>query len=99
GAPRGEEHHGPSGTSSAPRCGLLHRQTPVVQAALWRRLAVEAGFGPPLMGALRDPEAAIARRRYVIGRVAIYGVLVIFALIYAFPAYLVISGAFRTGAD
>ena len=60
---------------------------------------MEAGFGPPLMGAVRDPEAAVARRRYLIGRIAIYSVLVIFALIYAFPAYLVISGAFRTPAD
>ena len=60
---------------------------------------MEAGFSAPLMGAVRDPEAAAARRRYVIGRIAIYGVLVVFALIYAFPAYLVISGAFRTPAD
>jgi len=60
---------------------------------------VEAGYSPQLMGALRDPEAAVARRRYVAGRVAIYGILVVFALIYAFPAYLVISGAFRTPAD
>lgn len=60
---------------------------------------MEAGYSPQLMGALRDPEAAVARRRYVAGRVAIYGILVVFALIYAFPAYLVISGAFRTPAD
>ncbi|RYH06817.1 MAG: carbohydrate ABC transporter permease, partial [Alphaproteobacteria bacterium] len=60
---------------------------------------MEAGYSPPLMGALRDPEAAVARRRYLTGRVAIYGILVAFALIYAFPAYLVISGAFRTPAD
>jgi glucose/mannose transport system permease protein len=51
------------------------------------------------MGAVRDPEAAVARRRYLTGRVAVYGILVLFALIYAFPAYLVISGAFRTPAD
>jgi len=60
---------------------------------------VEAGFTPPLMGAVRDPEAAVARRRYLLGRVVIYGLLVLFALIYAVPAYLVISGAFRTPAD
>lgn len=60
---------------------------------------MEAGFSPPLMGAVRDPEAAVARRRHIVSRIAIYGVLVVFALIYAFPAYLVISGAFRTPAD
>ncbi len=60
---------------------------------------MEAGFSPPLMGAVRDPEAAVARRRYLTGRIVIYSILVLFALIYAFPAYLVISGAFRTPAD
>jgi glucose/mannose transport system permease protein len=60
---------------------------------------VEAGFNPALVGAVRDPEAAVARRRYLIGRVTIYGLLLLFALVYAFPAYLVISGAFRTPAD
>jgi len=60
---------------------------------------LEAGYSPSLMGALGDPEAAVARRRYLAGRVVIYGILVLFALIYAFPAYLVISGAFRTPAD
>jgi glucose/mannose transport system permease protein len=60
---------------------------------------LEAGFNPPLAGALRDPEAAAARRRYLTTRVVIYGILVLFALIYALPAWLVISGAFRTPAD
>jgi len=60
---------------------------------------VEAGFNPALMGAVRDPEAAVARRRYIMNRVVIYGLLALFALVYAFPAYLVISGAFRTPAD
>jgi glucose/mannose transport system permease protein len=60
---------------------------------------VEAGFNPALVGAVRDPEAAVARRRYLVGRVTIYGLLLLFALVYAFPAYLVISGAFRTPAD
>lgn len=60
---------------------------------------MEAGFNPALVGAVRDPEAAVARRRYLVGRVTIYGLLLLFALVYAFPAYLVISGAFRTPAD
>jgi glucose/mannose transport system permease protein len=60
---------------------------------------VEAGFNPALVGAVRVPEAAVARRRYLVGRVTIYGLLLLFALVYAFPAYLVISGAFRTPAD
>lgn len=60
---------------------------------------MEAGLSPSLMGAVHDPEAAVARRRYLLGRIAIYSILGLFALIYAFPAYLVISGAFRTPAD
>ena len=60
---------------------------------------MEAGFNPALTGAVRDPEAAVARRRYLVGRVTVYGLLILFALVYAFPAYLVISGAFRTPAD
>jgi len=60
---------------------------------------VEAGFGSSLAGAVRDPEAARARRRYLMTRVVIYGLLGLFAAIYLFPALLVVSNAFRSPAE
>lgn len=60
---------------------------------------MEAGFNPALMGALRDPEAAAAQRRYILNRVVIYGLLCLFAAIYLFPALLVLSNAFRNPAE
>jgi len=46
-----------------------------------------------------DPEAARARRRWLVSRVAIYGLLSLFALAYLLPAYALVVGSFRTGAD
>jgi glucose/mannose transport system permease protein len=43
-----------------------------------------------------DPEAARERRRYVLGRVVIYAVLVVFAVIYAVPLVIVIFNSLRT---
>ena len=60
---------------------------------------MEAGFNPALTGAVRDPEAAAAQRRYLLGRIVIYGLLCLFAAIYLFPALLVITNAFRTPAE
>ena len=57
---------------------------------------MEAGFSAPLMGAVRDPEAAAARRRYVIGRIAIYGVLVVFALIYMSARFSFLNSIYFT---
>ena len=42
-----------------------------------------------------DAEAAIARRRWLIARVAIYGLLVFFSLIYITPLIVVILNSFR----
>jgi glucose/mannose transport system permease protein len=46
-----------------------------------------------------DPEAIKARRRYVLSRIAIYGLLAAFALIYLLPALAVLIGSFRTNVD
>jgi len=42
-----------------------------------------------------DAEAAVARRRWVVARVAIYGLLTLFALIYIAPLIVVILNSFR----
>ncbi|HTJ57854.1 MAG TPA: carbohydrate ABC transporter permease [Devosiaceae bacterium] len=42
-----------------------------------------------------DPEATAARRRYVAGRVLVYGVLSVFALLYAIPLLVVVFNSFR----
>lgn len=44
-------------------------------------------------------EARAARRRYVVGRVLIYGTLALFAAIYLLPALTVIFNTFRTPVD
>lgn len=46
-----------------------------------------------------DPYAATAHRRWILGRIIIYGLLTLFALIYLFPALIVISNSFRSGID
>jgi len=43
-----------------------------------------------------DREAVVARRRFVLGRLAVYGLLSLFAAVYLFPALIVLSNAFRT---
>ena len=45
---------------------------------------------------LRDPEAARAARGHLLSRVAIYGLLAIFAVIYLLPLAVVILNSFRT---
>lgn len=42
-----------------------------------------------------DPEAARARRRHAVSRVAVYGVLAVFALIYMLPLLVIIANSFR----
>ncbi len=42
-----------------------------------------------------DPEAAIARRRYITGRIVVYGVLTLFAIVFAAPLLVVIFNSFR----
>ena len=46
-----------------------------------------------------DHEAVKARRRWALSRLAIYGTLALFALIYLFPALVLLSNAFRTALD
>lgn len=46
-----------------------------------------------------DHEAAKARRRWALSRVAIYGTLALFAAIYLFPGLVLLSNAFRTSLD
>ncbi|WP_291393545.1 carbohydrate ABC transporter permease [Devosia sp.] len=46
-----------------------------------------------------DRDGAIARRRWVMSRVAIYAVLSLFALVYLAPALLVFLNSFRDGAE
>ena len=43
-----------------------------------------------------DPEAARAHRRWLAGRVLVYGLLALFGLVYAFPALIVLSNSFRS---
>ena len=45
--------------------------------------------------AVFDAEAANARRRYVVSRVIIYGLLILFSLIYILPLIVVILNSFR----
>jgi glucose/mannose transport system permease protein len=52
--------------------------------------------GTLVAGAVDDPEAAAARRRYVASRVLIYGVLTVFALFYAMPLLVVFFNSFRS---
>jgi glucose/mannose transport system permease protein len=42
-----------------------------------------------------DAAAAAAARRHVVGRVAVYGFLTIFAFIYALPLFVIIANSFR----
>lgn len=42
-----------------------------------------------------DPEAAVASRRHLVSRTIIYGLLVIFALIYVVPLIVVVLNSFR----
>jgi glucose/mannose transport system permease protein len=49
--------------------------------------------------ARRDAETRAAIVRWRLGRVAIYGVLAIFAVIYLLPAFVVVANAFRTHLD
>ncbi len=42
-----------------------------------------------------DPEAAAAGRRFLAGRIAIYGILTVFALIYLAPLVVVVLNSFR----
>jgi glucose/mannose transport system permease protein len=46
-----------------------------------------------------DRDGAIARRRWVLSRIAIYGVLSLFALVYLMPALLVFLASFRSAAE
>jgi glucose/mannose transport system permease protein len=46
-----------------------------------------------------DPEAAWARRRYVLNRIVVYGLLSLFAAIYIVPALIVFLNAFRGPMD
>jgi glucose/mannose transport system permease protein len=47
----------------------------------------------------RDPEAAAARRRYAAARTLVYGVLVLFSLIYIIPLLVVVANSFRSTAE
>ena len=42
-----------------------------------------------------DPQAAAARRRYALSRVAIYGTLTVFAVVYILPLLVIIANSFR----
>ena len=42
-----------------------------------------------------DPQAAAARRRYALSRVAIYGTLSVFAAVYILPLLVIIANSFR----
>ena len=46
-----------------------------------------------------DPEAAIAGRRHLVSRLVIYGILILFALIYVVPLIVVIFNSFREQAE
>lgn len=46
-----------------------------------------------------DRDGARARRRWAVSRVAIYAVLVLFGLVYAVPALLVLFNSFRDGEE
>jgi glucose/mannose transport system permease protein len=46
-----------------------------------------------------DAAAAIALRRYRLGRLALYGALTFAAFLYLFPALVVLSNSFRSGMD
>ena len=46
-----------------------------------------------------DPEATMAGRRRLTSRVIIYGILVIFALIYVVPLVIVVLNSFREQAE
>ena len=48
---------------------------------------------------LRDPEAVRARRRWFGSRIVVYGLLLVFAAIYATPALIVLLNSFRTYAE
>ena len=54
----------------------------------------EATFDPVFKPAF-DPDAAGARRRYALSRVAIYGVLTLFAAVYILPLLVIIANSFR----
>lgn len=43
-----------------------------------------------------DPAAAAAARRFLVGRVAIYGILFVFSLVYVIPLLVVIANSFRS---
>lgn len=48
-----------------------------------------------LLARVHDPEAAAATRRFLYGRIAIYGILTVFAVIYLVPLLVVVFNSFR----